>query len=347
MDGGDGFLSGHILERIRRFEDLRILVWGDFLLDQFVYGEISRVSREAPVLILKYADTLTLPGGAANTVANVCSLGATAIPAGFIGDDEAGEQLFSVWPAQLDTRCVFRQPDFRTTRKQRILAGSFHSFRQQVVRIDHESVCRLEPSQEDRMESALRDGISQVDAVIISDYSLGNVTQRLRRCVLEEARAQGRLVVVDSRDDPGGYPGATTATPNITEAESAAGQQIGGDLERLEKIGSELRKRWRLDSLLITRGRHGMSLFEDGTTTHVPIHGSDEVADVTGAGDTVTATYTTALAAGASPLEAARLANLAGGLVVMKRGTGTVSQAEIRKALPDSADLGDAEIGEP
>ncbi len=344
MDGGDGFLSRDIRAFIRRFADLRILVWGDFLLDQFVYGEISRVSREAPVLILKYSDTLTLPGGAANTVANVCSLGARAIPAGFIGDDEAAERLFAVWPEQLDTRCVFRQPDFRTTRKQRILAGSFHSFRQQVVRIDHESPCRLKSLHEDRMESALQSWISQVDAVIVSDYSLGNVTQRLRTFVLQEARARGRPVVVDSRDDPGGYPGATTVSPNITEAEAATGQKIGGDLAHLERIGSKLRKQWKLDSLLITRGRHGMSLFEDGPITHIPIHGSDEVADVTGAGDTVTSTYTTALAAGASFLEAARLANVAGGLVVMKRGTGTVSQAEIQNALPEPVG---AEIRKP
>ena len=340
-------MSPHIHQLLSRFNDLRILVWGDFLLDQFVYGDISRVSREAPVLILKYLNTVSRPGGAANTVANVFNLGAGVIAAGFIGDDDGADRLLSVWPKQLDTRCVLREPNFRTTRKQRILAGSPHSVRQQVVRVDHEYSYGLKSAHEDRMEAILKGWIPQVDAVIVSDYSLGNVTDRLRTVVLEEARPLGTPVVVDSRDDPGGYPGATTVTPNITEVETAIGERIESDLERLERIGSDLRKQWALDSLLITRGRHGMSLFEKGALTHITIHGSDEVADVTGAGDTVTATYTSALAAGATFLEAARLANVAAGLVVMKRGTGTVDPVELRNALTGSTGEWKADIGDP
>ncbi|MGH9338318.1 MAG: bifunctional heptose 7-phosphate kinase/heptose 1-phosphate adenyltransferase [Acidobacteriota bacterium] len=317
---------------IDRFENVKILVLGDFLLDDFVFGEISRVSREAPVLILKYQETRTLPGGGANTVANVASLGATPIPLGYIGDDQEADLLLATWPDRVQKSYVFREPQFRTTRKARILAGSFHSFRQQVVRVDYEYPCRLGQRHEGKILQAFSELIPVVQAVIVSDYSLGNMAPSLWKCVLKLARRHQKVVVVDSRDNAAAFRGATSLTPNISEIEAALGKKIGsGPL--LEEVGMRLRQEWELEALLVTRGKMGMSLFEESKVTHIPVFGSDEVADVTGAGDTVIATYTTALAAGAEFEEAALLANRAGGIVVMKRGTATVNGAELRGSL--------------
>lgn len=324
---------------IEGFERVTVLVFGDFLLDEFVFGEISRVSREAPVLILRYQETHRVPGGGANTVANVESLGAHAIPVGFVGDDPWAETLLSTWPERMEKRYVFRDRAFQTTRKQRILAGSFHSFRQQVVRLDYETPCRLTEEHEGKIKPALQELIPSVDAVILSDYDLGNISPNLRQTMLELARRHQKRIVVDARFDLGRFRGATSMTPNISEIEATLSKKLGADLSLLEEMGRSLRRDWQLEALLVTRGKLGMSLFENDRVTHLPIYGTDEVADVTGAGDTVIATYTTALAAGGSFEQSAQLANYAGGIVVMKRGTATVSQAELRMAVRSDSRL--------
>lgn len=318
---------------VDRFSKARILVLGDFLLDEFVFGEISRISREAPVLILKYQDTQRVPGGGANTVANVAALGAQAIPVGFVGADECAEMLLQAWPGTVDKRFVYRDREFRTTQKVRILAGSLHSFRQQVVRLDYENPCPLQPHHEQQIVAGLKELVPGVDAIIVSDYSLGNVSPGLRDTALDLARRHQKLIVVDSRENLHRFRGATSMTPNISEIEACLSTRIGSDMALLEKTGSRLREEWDLKALLVTRGKLGMSLFEDSRCTHIPIFGTDEVADVTGAGDTVIATYATALAAGGDFLQAARLANYAAGMVVMKRGTATVSGSELLQAL--------------
>lgn len=317
---------------IERFGRLRILVAGDFLLDEFVFSDISRVSREAPVLILKYLQSDFRPGGAANTVANVASLGAEAIPLGWLGDDDAARRLLAAWPDALDTSHVFRHHDLATTRKARILAGSFQSFRQQVVRLDYEHPLQLDDHQQARLCQSLEDLVPACDAVILSDYSLGNLSPQVRRTAIKLAQRHGRPVTVDSRDDPGGYPGATTVTPNISELETVLQMRLNHDEKRLENVGRECLQKWQIETLLVTRGRLGLSLIEPHRAAHIPVYGSDEVADVTGAGDTVIAAYTTALAAGASFEQAARLANRAGGIAVTKRGTATVTAEELRDA---------------
>ena len=337
MDFGAKTLNQRLTELIQRFPEVQILVLGDFILDQFIFGEISRISREAPVLILKYQETHNLPGGGANTVANVASLGASVIPMGFVGDDEWADHLFSAWPDDLNKEYVFRSSEIATTRKARVLAGSFHSFRQQVVRMDHELPFQLKPQQEDQLQKHLSKLLPQVDAVILSDYSLGNLSKRVRQTALRLAREQDKTLVVDSRDQPHLYPTATSITPNITEIESVLSSQFYSDQDQLEATGLRLVNEWQLKALLITRGKLGMSLFLSDSSHHIPIFGSDEVVDVTGAGDTVTATYTTALAVGASFREAAQLANCAAGIVVMKKGTSTVSRDELTRALENSA----------
>jgi rfaE bifunctional protein kinase chain/domain len=322
-----------VLKIIDRFADTKILVVGDFILDEFIFGEISRVSREAPVLILNYQKRTIVPGGGANATANIESLGGQATPLGFVGDDETAEQLLSAWSDRIETGYVFRNSGFQTTRKTRILAGSIHSFRQQVVRVDYERRCHLQEEHEERLMESLTRLLPEMDALILSDYSLGNLTPRVTELAIKLATEQNKPIVADSRDRPQDYAGVTSMTPNITEVEKSLSLQISQEPSQLEAVASRLLKEWRLQALLVTRGKLGMSLFTQDQNTHIPVFGTDEVADVTGAGDTVTATYTTALAAGASHEQAARLANHAAGLVVMKKGTATISQAELIQAV--------------
>ncbi len=334
MDSGAEVVSkSRLVELIERFPETSVVVLGDFILDEFVFGEIARISREAPVLILSYQETRSAAGGGANAAAGVAALGGRALPIGVLGSDEAAGKLLSCWPESMDKSGVWREPGGLTTRKTRILAGSFHSFRQQVVRLDHEHPLRLSPQQEDRLANAFRERLDGADAVILSDYGLGTLTPGLRRTAIEAARRLSKPVVVDSRFEPAGYPGATSATPNITEVEESLGRRIGHEIEAIDRTGAEVRRQWKLDALLVTRGKLGMSLFEAERVVHIPAHGIEEAVDVTGAGDTVIATYTTALAAGGSFEEAARLANCAGGVVVGKKGTATVSREELLEAV--------------
>lgn len=326
-------MKNRLLELAERLAQCRLAVFGDFLLDEYLFGEISRVSREAPVLILRYQHRDLRPGGGANSAMNAARLGATVRALGFVGDDETAQEILRLWPENVDRSYLFQDPALQTTRKTRILAGSFHSFRQQVVRLDYESPFSLGPEQESRLLAAMESVFPAVDALLISDYSLGNLGRGHRQKAIRIARERGIPVIVDSRDDPGGYPNATAVTPNISEVEKALGQNFGGSQERLESAGRRLLDEWKLNALLVTRGKLGMSLFDAGTATHLPAHGGDEPVDVTGAGDTVATVFALAVAAGGSFLEAARLANIAGGIVVMKKGTATVSQEELRIAI--------------
>lgn len=323
----------NLSKTIEHFSTVKILVVGDLLLDQFVLGDISRVSREAPVLILNYQETVSMPGGCANTVANVDSLGAKVIPVGFLGDDEYSDQLLSLWPQRIETDYIFQEPSFLTTRKTRILAGSHYSFQQQVVRIDYEHPYHLNEQHENKIIQALMELVPQVDAVILSDYSLGNLTESVRKTAFKYVGQHKKILVADSRDNPHLYQGATSITPNVSEIAQIESISTKHGLNRLEKIASQLREKWRLEALLVTLGKLGMSLFVKDSVTHIPVFGTDEVADVTGAGDTVTAVYATALATGSSFEEAARLANYAAGTVVMKKGTTTISPIELRQAI--------------
>ncbi|MEE8348031.1 MAG: PfkB family carbohydrate kinase [Acidobacteriota bacterium] len=326
-------MTDGLVPLIDQFPRLKILLLGDFILDEFIFGEISRVSREAPVLILKYRHTETAPGGGANTVTNVDRLGAEAIPVGFLGRDQAAGELLSGWSNRVNRDYIFQDADFQTTRKSRLLAGSFHSSQQQLVRLDYEHPYHLKAAHEQKILNTLSELVPEVDAILLSDYSLGCINPAIREAALSLAAKHEKILVADSRDHPHDYAGATSITPNITEVEAALSLSIGDDLALLEEVGTRLLQEWRLDALLVTRGKLGMSLFLEKEVIHVPIFGSDEIADVTGAGDTVTATYSLALAAGGTFPQAAQLANRAAGLVVMKKGTATVSPRELRDAV--------------
>ncbi|MGH9350317.1 MAG: bifunctional heptose 7-phosphate kinase/heptose 1-phosphate adenyltransferase [Vicinamibacterales bacterium] len=314
----------------------RVAVVGDVVADEFVYGRVARVSREAPVLILEYDSTEVVPGGAGNAANNVAALGGQARLAGLVGRDDPGTRLLAALHHDVDRTGVLRLRGAATPVKTRILAGGIHSSKQQVVRID--KGVRRPPDARARpaFERAALRAVRRADAVLVSDYGSGLVTpalvSRIRRAVRRHSRQPP--ILVDTRYRLLAYRGLTACTPNEAEVEQALGVRINDNLRTLERAGRDILAETRMRAVLITRGSRGMALFEPGRpTVHIPIFGSDEIADVTGAGDTVMATLTLALAAGATFEQAARLANVAGGLVVMKRGTATVSAAELREAV--------------
>jgi rfaE bifunctional protein kinase chain/domain len=329
--------SPRLLSIVGRFSRQRVLVIGDLIADEFIYGAVSRVSREAPVLILKYDATEVVPGGAGNAANNVASLGGRATLAGVVGADAEGRRLVSAFPRAVDRRAVVRIGPYRTPIKTRILAGGIHSAKQQVVRIDREPGWPVDKALARRFAEAIAPLVSHCDAVLLSDYGSGLVTPALAAAVRRAVRSRARgpiPVLLDSRYRLLDYRRLTACTPNESEVEQLLGVHIDDDATVLERAGRTLLERTASKAILITRGSRGMALFQPRqATVHIPIHGSDEVADVTGAGDTVIATMTLALAAGASFEEASRLANHAGGIVVMKRGTATVSADELIHSL--------------
>ena len=325
--------TARLLTLIDRFRGRRIAVVGDLIADEFIYGRVARVSREAPVLILTYDTTEVLPGGAGNAARNVAALGGEARAVGLAGTDEAGRRMLDVLGAGVDVRGVARLRDWRTPTKTRILAGGIHSAKQQVVRIDRAAGQRPGRDAREALDTRLARALRGCHAVLLSDYGTGLVTPAMAAGVRRAVDA-GVPVLVDSRYQLLKYRGITACTPNESEVEQLFGVTIGEDRRVLEKAGRALLEQLRSRAVLVTRGSRGMALFEPGKpTVHIDIYGSDEIADVTGAGDTVIATMTLAVAAGASFLEAAHLANYAGGLVVMKRGTATVAAAELRAAI--------------
>ena len=313
-----------------------VAVIGDLITDEYLFGKPARISREAPVLILRFSEREALLGGAANAANNVHTLGARVVPIGVIGRDAAGEELLALFHAAgIPTDGVVTENGRTTPVKTRIMAGGYQATRQQVVRLDREPAGEPQPTTEEALLERLTALAARVDAIVVSDYGYGTVTPRIFEHVKTIARRANAIVSVDSRYQLPRFTGIAAATPNEAELEQLTG--VPTDDERtVEKAGRQLLERLDARMLLVTRGSRGMALLErDGATTFIPIHGTDEIADVTGAGDTVISTFTLALACGTSPFEAASLANIAGGVVVMKRGTATVLPSELRQALEE------------
>jgi len=287
------------------------------------------------VLILKEREKQVVPGGGANAANNLAALGTHVVPVGVVGDDEAGDALLQYFRERhISTRHIVRVQDHLTPTKMRILGGLSHWQRQQIVRIDREPAHPLAGKLRTRLTRTAAALLSSSTGLLVADYGYGTTNAQEVDSLRRRARRHALPITIDSRYDLLSYKDLTAATPNEPEVEAAFGQPIGNDLQRLHTLGRKFLRRQRLQALLITRGRDGMVLFEPRRPPrHLPIFGSDQAVDVTGAGDTVIAAFTLALAAGASFLEAAFIANCAGGIVVMKRGTATVSRSEITEAI--------------
>ncbi|HEV8141357.1 MAG TPA: bifunctional ADP-heptose synthase [Methylomirabilota bacterium] len=326
--------SARLRALVEQFTDRTVVVVGDLILDEYVFGRPARISREAPVLILRFTERALSMGGAANAANNVHALGARVIPIGVIGRDAAGGDLMNLFRgAGVPTDGIVQESGRRTPVKTRVMAGGYQATRQQVVRIDREPQGEPQPLTDDALVEKLASLAARADAVLISDYGYGTVTSRVLERVRAVTRAANAVVTVDSRYDLPRFTGITAATPNEAELEALSGAPVD-DERAVEKAGRQLLERLDARLLLVTRGSRGMALLErEGSSTFLPIHGTDQIADVTGAGDTVISAFTVALAAGAAAVEAATLANVAGGIVVMKRGTATVSAAELTQAL--------------
>jgi rfaE bifunctional protein kinase chain/domain len=331
------------VERLRKiieaFPKVTITVLGDLVADEFVYGEISRVSREAPVLILKHRERTIVPGGGANAVNNLADLGVNVLPVGAVGDDEPGRMLIKFFRHKhVPVSGVLKDKSFTTVTKTRILAGMTHNTRQQVVRVDREPESIPNRRLTRELFLAARAYLRASDAWLVSDYGYGSASPAIVDALRQAGRRRAPVpLILDSRYRLLEYSGATAATPNEPEVEAALGIRVGQDWEKLSQAGQQIMEKMNLQSLLITRGRDGMVAFDrERRPVDIPIFGSDEVADVTGAGDTVIAAFSAALATGATTEEAAQLANYAGGIVVMKRGTATLSRDELLRALEQS-----------
>jgi rfaE bifunctional protein kinase chain/domain len=327
--------SDRLRKIVESFPKVTITVVGDLVADEFVFGEISRVSREAPVLILKHRERSVSPGGGANAINNLADLGVSVLPVGVVGDDEAGRLLLKGFRHKhIPVVGILKDKSYATVTKTRILAGMAHTARQQVVRVDREPEAEPNRHLQRELVLAAREYARASDALLLSDYGYGAATPAILNAIRYRGGLDGVPVVLDSRYRMLQYSGATAATPNEPEVEDALAIKIGHDWTQLCSAAEQIISRMKLQSLVITRGRDGMVAF---TRRHnpidIPIFGSDQVADVTGAGDTVIATFTAALAAGGNTEEAAHLANYAGGIVVMKRGTATVSQEELLYAI--------------
>jgi D-glycero-beta-D-manno-heptose-7-phosphate kinase len=329
-----------LAEYVDRFLSKRIVLLGDFVADEFQFGDISRVSREAPVLILRHRETQLVPGGGANAANNLASLGARVHCLTAVGHDAEGDGLIEYFRNKnVDVSGIIQVKNWATPTKARFVAGWPHTVGQQVLRVDREPQNSLPPEARAKLRHRLITKVRAADALAVSDYGFGVATPDLVR----QARAKAKSalpITLDARYHLDAYTraGITSATPNEAELEAVHHTSIGQKLDALERCGKATLSSMNLRSLLVTRGRDGMTLFEPrDRCIYIPIHGSNQALDVTGAGDTVLAAYTLGLASGASPLEAAHIANIAGGLVVMKRGTATVSRDELLQAIRGAA----------
>jgi len=319
---------------VEAFRARTVVVVGDLIADEYLFGKPARISREAPVLILRFTEREVGLGGGANAAHNVHALGARVVPIGVVGRDAPGDELLGLFHgAGMPTDGIVTENGRPTPVKTRIMAGGYQATRQQVVRLDREPEAELQTITEDALVTRLTGLAERADAILVSDYGYGTVTPRVFERIRAIARRTGAVLSVDSRYQLPRFTGVTAATPNEAELEQLAGTMVD-DERGVEKAGRQLLERLDARLLLVTRGSRGMALLErDGGSSFIPIHGTDEIADVTGAGDTVISTFTVALASGAVPVDAATLANMAGGIVVMKRGTATVSPAELAQAI--------------
>ena len=316
----------HLLDR---FSQARVLVVGDLTLDEFLTGQVERISREAPVLILRHENTRRVPGGGANAIYNLARLGAQVKAVGLLGKDEQGRSLRHLFEsAGINTGGMLIDPDRPTVTKTRISGHSRQSVTQQIVRIDRKSDELPDTDLQLQLAAYIQQHLDTVDAVICSDYGDGVLTLPVIAAALSHPRT-----IVDAQKQIQRYQGAMLFTPNLPEAEQAVGYAITNS-QSLSQAGRDLLTLTQAKQILITRGEEGMSLFErDGTEDHIPAFNRTAVFDVTGAGDTVVTALTLGLTVGASFWEAAVLGNLAASIVVRQFGTTATTVVEMKAAL--------------
>ncbi len=312
-----------------------IMVIGDMVADVYLEGKISRISREAPVLVLEHSGETVVPGGAANAVHNAATLGGIVDAVGVVGDDAAGRELAAILAGKgVRTAGLMVDPARPTITKTRVMAGGLATVRQQIVRIDREAKDSLSAAVEDRLLGYIKTNIDAMDAVVMSDYGSITLSPAVSDLVIATCRRRGIPCIVDSRYNILAFKGATVVKQNEAEVAAALGYKTLDTIGVLEEAGRRMQAAMAAEAILLTRGPDGMSLFETGgKVTHIPVSNASEVFDVTGAGDTAVVTAALALAAGASFVEAARLANFAAGLVVKKPGTATTTAAELLEAV--------------
>jgi rfaE bifunctional protein kinase chain/domain len=313
---------------------LRVGVVGDFLLDQYVLGKTSRVSREAPIVVVDYLDTVYHPGGAANAAQNVAALGGSALAAGVLGMDAEGGVLADLLALRgVDAEGLLRVDGAATSNKMRIIAGEMNAQKQQVARVDRSHPVVLDADGRKRLHAQIDRLASRCRAVLLADYGLGVLGPGTAAYAVEVCRRAGIPAVVDSRYRLGAFGGATVATPNEVEALDALSLDDEQALTDADTLRAAVRS-VGLESIIVTRGSQGMVICDrDGAVTTIGIAGNTAATDVTGAGDTVSAMVTLSLAAGATVVEAAHMATFAASVVVMKRGTATASPDEVRAAI--------------
>jgi len=326
-----------LLSLIDRFPGKKLAVWGDFILDEYLYGKTRRISREAPVLIISYQNQEFSLGGAGNSVLNLKALGAEPLPIGVLGRDNSGDKICEILRSQrLTTRYLIRLAEYQTPVKTRILAGEENTKKQQILRIDKEAPVPESARLKKRLIGMLKYIASSTCALLISDYNYQTVQEDIFLGVLGTFKKLNQPVTLDSRYRLLHFQGITAATPNEPEVEGALHVELNDNIFQLKRAGAVLLKNLRSRAVLITRGSRGMALFEKGKHPFfLPVHGPTDIVDVTGAGDTVISVFTLALACGATFREATTLANHAGGIVVMKKGTATVSPAELKASVSE------------
>ena len=323
-----------MVNALTQMADTPVLVIGDMVADIYLDGAISRISREAPVLVLEQREERVVAGGAANVASNAATLGGTSYAVGVCGTERSGDALLAVLDENgVHTESFVRAEAHPTITKTRIIAGGRATASQQIVRVDREWHTPLTEETEENLLACIRELLPRVRGVVLSDYGSGTVTARVRRMVIEETRRAGIPSIVDSRYDILSYEGVGYVKQNDAELSAAIGRELRSE-EAIHAAGRELRDRLGADGVLITRGDKGMTLFlADGSATNIPVSDHSEIFDVSGAGDTCVAVMILALAAGIDPLTAARLSNIASGIAVRKRGTATVAQEELRAVV--------------
>ena len=331
-------LEENFLNKIDKLKDSRILIIGDFALDEMVYGNTERISREAPVLILEHYETKKILGAASNAAHNVSKFNlGKASALGVYGDDYYGGELLKILEEKgIDTSLMVLDKTRKTTTKTRISGSCNQSITQQIVRIDRQTKTPLSVEIEDRVIENIKKSINNFDGIILSDYHLGCLTQRVIDCAIEEAKKHNKIIVADIQKDMQKYKGVSAITPNQPDSEKQVGFFIKNEQD-LITAGEKLLSDLNLEQVLITRGENGMALFEkignEVKYQKIPAYNKKEVFDVTGAGDTVVAAFTLALCAGLSAYDAMCIGNLAASIVIRYFGCHTISVEDLKEEL--------------